>query len=106
MKRTLLVLPCLLLGGWIAAANPGQALASPPTLAAAAPAGDLSEARRLVKACLHIHPAVAVRDCAGGAEAEDVVSYLEEVERRMGLPTCDPFRQGAGRLVDALDAIG
>jgi len=32
-------------------------------------------------------------------------SYLAEVESRMGLPTVDPFRQGAGRLVDALDAI-
>ncbi len=28
---------------------------------------------------------------------------LEEIEARMGLPTADPFRQGAGRLVDALD---
>jgi len=31
--------------------------------------------------------------------------YLAEVEARMGLPAVDPFRQGAGRLVDALDAI-
>ncbi|MFY0692666.1 MAG: DUF1611 domain-containing protein [Paracoccaceae bacterium] len=29
-------------------------------------------------------------------------SYLAEVEGRMGLPTVDPFRHGAGRLVDAL----
>ena len=28
--------------------------------------------------------------------------YLAEVEDRMGLPAVDPFRQGAGRLVDAL----
>jgi len=34
------------------------------------------------------------------------LAYLEEVETRMGLPTVDPFRQGAGRLVDALDAFG
>ena len=27
---------------------------------------------------------------------------LEETEARMGLPTVDPYRQGAGRLVDAL----
>lgn len=27
---------------------------------------------------------------------------LEEIETRMGLPTVDPYRQGAGRLVDAL----
>lgn len=32
-------------------------------------------------------------------------AYLAEVEDRMGLPTVDPFRQGAARLVDALDAI-
>jgi len=28
--------------------------------------------------------------------------YLESVEREVGLPTVDAFRQGAGRLVDAL----
>ncbi len=28
--------------------------------------------------------------------------YLAEIEDRMGLPTVDPFRNGAGRLVDAL----
>ncbi|MEY1557457.1 N-acetyltransferase DgcN [Yoonia sp. R2331] len=31
--------------------------------------------------------------------------YLKEVEDRMGLPAVDPYRQGAARLVDALDAI-
>ena len=36
---------------------------------------------------------------------EDAVAYLSEVEGRMGLPTVDPFRHGAGRLVDALDAV-
>lgn len=36
---------------------------------------------------------------------EEALSYLAEVEARMGLPAVDPFRQGAGRLVDALDAI-
>ena len=30
--------------------------------------------------------------------------YLASVEAEMGLPTVDPFRQGAGRLVDALAA--
>ncbi|HCP80422.1 MAG TPA: DUF1611 domain-containing protein [Octadecabacter sp.] len=30
---------------------------------------------------------------------------LAEIETRMGLPTVDPFRHGAGRLVDALEAI-
>jgi uncharacterized NAD-dependent epimerase/dehydratase family protein len=33
------------------------------------------------------------------------LSYLQEVEKRLGLPAVDPFRQGAGRLVDALEAI-
>ncbi len=36
---------------------------------------------------------------------EEAVAYLSEVEARMGLPTIDPFRQGAGRLVDALAAL-
>ena len=38
--------------------------------------------------------------------AEDAaLAYLTQVEDRMGLPTADPFRQGAGRLVDALLAL-
>ncbi|WIY27157.1 N-acetyltransferase DgcN [Parasedimentitalea psychrophila] len=36
---------------------------------------------------------------------EEAVAYLAEVEARMGLPAVDPFRHGAGRLVDALGAI-
>lgn len=32
-------------------------------------------------------------------------AYLAEVEDRMRLPTVDPFRHGAGRLVDALEKI-
>ncbi|MCF6315796.1 MAG: DUF1611 domain-containing protein [Marinosulfonomonas sp.] len=36
---------------------------------------------------------------------DEALSYLEGVERRMGLPAADPFRQGAGRMVDALDAM-
>jgi uncharacterized NAD-dependent epimerase/dehydratase family protein len=32
-------------------------------------------------------------------------AYLAEVETRMGLPATDPFRFGAGKLVDALAAI-
>jgi uncharacterized NAD-dependent epimerase/dehydratase family protein len=31
--------------------------------------------------------------------------YCAEVEARLGLPTVDPFRHGAGRLVDALAAV-
>lgn len=38
----------------------------------------------------------------GEDEAKD---YLAEVEARMGLPAIDPFRHGAGRLVDALAAL-
>ncbi len=36
---------------------------------------------------------------------EEALSYMAEVEKRMGLPTVDTFRQGAARRVDALDAI-
>lgn len=32
----------------------------------------------------------------------EAIAYCEETEARMGLPTVDPFRHGAGRLVDAL----
>ena len=38
----------------------------------------------------------------GDAEAQ---AYIAEVEDRMGLPTTDPFRFGAGKLVDALAEI-
>jgi uncharacterized NAD-dependent epimerase/dehydratase family protein len=36
---------------------------------------------------------------------DEALDYLAGVETRMGLPTVDPFRQGAGRLVDALAGI-
>ena len=36
---------------------------------------------------------------------DEAKSYCAEVEARMGLPTVDPFRHGAGRLVDALSGI-
>ncbi|WP_172299059.1 N-acetyltransferase DgcN [Pseudoruegeria sp. HB172150] len=36
---------------------------------------------------------------------DEALSYLEGVEKRMGLPTVDPFRQGADRLCDALLAV-
>ncbi|MEX3017146.1 N-acetyltransferase DgcN [Gymnodinialimonas hymeniacidonis] len=36
---------------------------------------------------------------------DEAFSYLEGVEKRMGLPTCDPFRQGAVKLCDALEAM-
>ncbi len=36
---------------------------------------------------------------------DEAVAYLNEVEARMGLPTVDPFRHGADRLAEALEAI-
>jgi len=36
---------------------------------------------------------------------DEANAYLAEVEERMGLPAVDPFRHGAGRLVDALEAL-
>ena len=36
---------------------------------------------------------------------DEALSHLEEVDKRMGLPAVDPFRQGAGRLCDALEAL-
>ena len=33
----------------------------------------------------------------------DALKYCEETEARMGVPTVDPYRHGAARLVDALD---
>jgi uncharacterized NAD-dependent epimerase/dehydratase family protein len=36
---------------------------------------------------------------------EEAVAYLAKTEEEMGLPAVDPYRHGAGRLVDALAAI-
>ncbi|NIZ60986.1 DUF1611 domain-containing protein [Sedimentitalea sp. CY04] len=36
---------------------------------------------------------------------DEAVTYLAQVEERMGLPAVDPYRHGAERLVDALAAI-
>ena len=36
---------------------------------------------------------------------DEANACLKEIEDRMGLPTVDPFRHGAGRLVDALAAL-
>ena len=36
---------------------------------------------------------------------DDAVAYLAKVEAETGLPAIDPFRHGAGRLVDALAGI-
>ena len=45
---------------------------------------------------------VGVSINTAGLKAADALDYLAAVEARMGLPAVDPFRQGAGRLVDAL----
>lgn len=36
---------------------------------------------------------------------DEAASYLAEVEAKTNLPTVDPYRHGAGRLVDALEVI-
>ncbi len=36
---------------------------------------------------------------------DEATAYLAEVEEEMGLPTTDPYRFGAGKLVDALSAL-
>ncbi|WP_341863325.1 N-acetyltransferase DgcN [Gymnodinialimonas sp. 57CJ19] len=36
---------------------------------------------------------------------DEALQCLADIEKRMGLPTADPFRQGAGRLCDALEAL-
>ncbi|MFQ5437682.1 MAG: N-acetyltransferase DgcN [Paracoccaceae bacterium] len=46
--------------------------------------------------------AVAVSVNTKAMQPEEANRYLAGVEARMGLPTVDPYRQGAGRLVDAL----
>jgi len=46
---------------------------------------------------------ISVNTAAMGED--EALSYLESVEKRMGLPTVDPFRQGAARLADALEAL-
>ncbi len=53
-----------------------------------------------------VNPAVRVVGVSvnTAAMAEDAaLGLLADVERRMGLPTVDPFREGAERLVDALE---
>ncbi|GIX12694.1 MAG: hypothetical protein KatS3mg118_0653 [Paracoccaceae bacterium] len=52
-----------------------------------------------------VNPAVrtvGVSVNTAGLDADAARRYLAETERRMGLPAVDPFRDGAGRLVDAL----
>jgi len=54
------------------------------------------------------NPAVEVVGISVNTAAMDeaeALACLDEIEKRMNLPTVDPFRQGAGRLVDALEAL-
>ncbi len=46
---------------------------------------------------------ISVNTAAMGED--EALTHLAQIEARMGLPAVDPFRQGAGRLVDALDAL-
>jgi len=36
---------------------------------------------------------------------DEALRYMAGVEARMGLPPVDPFRQGADRIAEALDAL-
>lgn len=36
---------------------------------------------------------------------QEAKSYLDDLEKRLGLPATDPFRYGAEKLVDALDTV-
>jgi uncharacterized NAD-dependent epimerase/dehydratase family protein len=52
-----------------------------------------------------VNPEVKVVGCAINTAAlpeAEAEGYLAETEARLGLPCIDPFRQGAGRLADAL----
>ena len=51
--------------------------------------------------CQVVGISVNTKDMAEG----DARAYLEQVEADMGLPATDPFRFGAGKLVDALAAL-
>ncbi|AZB64838.1 N-acetyltransferase DgcN [Cereibacter sphaeroides] len=54
------------------------------------------------------NPACVAVGCSINTQAlsdEEALAYCAEVEARTGLPSVDPFRHGAGRLVDALMAV-
>ncbi|MDD7971500.1 N-acetyltransferase DgcN [Roseinatronobacter alkalisoli] len=46
---------------------------------------------------------ISVNTAAMGAQ--EALDYCAELEASMGLPTVDPYRHGAGKLVDALAAV-
>lgn len=59
----------------------------------------------LTLACV-VNPAceaVAVSVNTQHMSEEEALAYLKGVEEEMGIPAVDPFRQGAGRLVEALE---
>ncbi len=49
---------------------------------------------------------VAVSVNTAAMSEDEAQAYLAEIETRLGLPATDPFRYGAGNLVDALEALG
>ena len=54
------------------------------------------------------NPACKVVGCAINTQhmtEAEALKHLDSVEARMGVPAADPFRQGAGRLVDGLLSI-
>ena len=61
----------------------------------------LSFARVVNPAC----EAVAVSVNTQHLSEAEALEYLARTEAETGLPTVDPFRQGAGRLVDALEGL-
>jgi uncharacterized NAD-dependent epimerase/dehydratase family protein len=55
-----------------------------------------------------VNPNVQVAGVALNTSAmsdEEALDYCAATEKRLGLPTVDPFRHGAGRLAAALEAI-
>jgi uncharacterized NAD-dependent epimerase/dehydratase family protein len=55
-----------------------------------------------------VNPAVKVVGISVNTQhlsEEEAVAYLAKTEAEMGMPAVDPYRHGAGRLVDALAAI-
>ena len=71
-----------------------------PTLEAVRDAA-LAMARVANPACVVVGVSINTQHMAD-AEAR---AYLAEVEARLGLPATDPFRYGAGKLVEALAAV-
>ncbi len=76
---------------------PGYALPSLETLRDTA----LPLARIVNPACEVV--GISVNTKALGED--EAMAYLDATEKRMGVPAVDPFRHGAGRLVDALEGI-